>query len=443
MKVKLSHTQIIALGFFILIIAGALLLCLPAASRDNTATPFTTSLFTATSATCVTGLVVVDTATHWSILGQLVIITLIQIGGLGFMTISTMFFMLMRRRVGLRQREVMVESLNTLQVGGIMRLTKHIIAGTAIFELTGAALLSIRFVPMFGVAKGIYFGLFHSVSAFCNAGFDLMGVVEPYSSLSVFADDPLVNITVMVLIVVGGLGFIVWDDIFTTHLRSRRYKLQTRVVLAVTAVLIFGGALLLWIFERSNTEAGMPFGEQVLVSLFGSVTARTAGFNTTDTASLTYASKLLTMILMMIGGSPGSTAGGIKTTTLAVIFAFSVCGIRRERYPHLFGRRLEDDSLGKAVSVLLFNFSLAMTGTLIICAVQNLDLTDVLFEVFSAIGTVGMSAGATRELCTISQYVIIALMYLGRVGSISFANALLEKRAVPPVTFPTEKLTIG
>ena len=441
-KAKLSNVQIIALGFFIMILLGTGLLMLPISSVSPAS--FGDALFTATSASCVTGLVQQDTGTYWTTFGQLVIITLIQIGGLGFMTIATLFLLLLRRRMGLRQREVVVEGISYNQLGGFAPFIRRVLLGTLLMEGLGAALLSIRFVPEMGLGRGIYYGVWHSISAFCNAGFDLMGPCSgPYSSFTAYAGDPLVSLTVCALILVGGLGFLVWDDLVRNKLRWRRYRLQTKVVLTVTAALTLGGGALFFLLERENLGAGRPLGEQILSALFDAVTPRTAGFNSTDTAALSPGSLLLTIIFMFIGGSPGSTAGGVKTTTVFVVLLHALSGARRERSANAFGRSIGDGALKKATSVLYTNLLLALAGALVISAVQPLPLTDVLFETFSAIGTAGMTTGITRDLLPLSQAVIIFLMYCGRVGSISFAVALLEKRALPPVTLPQEEITIG
>lgn len=444
MKKKLSSIRIIAFGYMLFVLVGALLLTLPFASRSGQSAGFLNALFTATSSSCVTGLIVLDTATSWSFFGQAVIICLIQVGGLGFMTIATMFSIAFKRRIGLRARMTMVESINNDNIGSILSLTKTIVKGTAIIEGFGALILATRFVPEFGAAKGIWYSVFHSISAFCNAGFDLMGVYEPYCSLSKHADDVIVNITVMALITVGGLGFFVWDDIHKNRMNFKKYALHTKIVITVSAILTFGGALLFLIFERNHTNAGLGFGQSVLNSFFDSVTARTAGFNTTDTASLSSAGRMLTVFLMFIGGSPGSTAGGMKTTTLAVIAISTFNGIRRRQSKGIFGRRLEDDAIHKASSVAFTNISLALAGIILICAFQpSMNVSDIIFEVSSAIGTVGMTTGITRDLVAASRIVIIFLMYCGRVGSVSFALALMEPRTAPPVKNPKEKITIG
>lgn len=444
MKKKIPSIRIIAFGYMLFVLTGALLLTLPFASRSGESVGFINALFTATSSSCVTGLVVMDTATSWSLFGQIVIICLIQVGGLGFMTIATLFSMALKRRIGLRARMTMVESINNDNIGSVLELTKTIVIGTAIFEGAGALLLATRFIPEFGLAKGIWYSVFHAISAFCNAGFDLMGVYEPYASLTLHADDVLVNVTVMALITLGGLGFFVWDDIYKNKLKFKKYSLHTKLVLTVSAILTFGGALLFMIFERNFTNAGAGVGQSILNSFFDSVTARTAGFNTTDTAALSPAGKILTVILMFIGGSPGSTAGGMKTTTLAVIAISTFNGMRRRQSKGIFGRRLEKDAIHKASSVAFTNLTLALTGVILICAFQpSLNISDIIFEVTSAIGTVGMTTGITRDLITASRIVIIFLMYCGRVGSVSFALALMEPHSAPPVKNPREKITIG
>lgn len=438
-RMKLSNLQIVALGYFFVILTGTLLLLLPISTQSGT-TSVLDALFTAVSASCVTGLVVQDTGTHWTIFGQSIILILIQIGGLGFMTISLSFLLLMRRRIGLRYREVMVESINSTQIGGIVRLTRKILWGTLIFETLGATLLAVRFVPQFGWAKGLYFSVFHAISAFCNAGFDLFG---NFQSIVAYADDGLVNFTIMGLISIGGLGFLVWDDILQKKFCIHRYRLHTKIVLSTSLVLTFGGGFLLLLMERHNLGVGMDTSEKILTSLFQSCTARTAGFNSVDPAAMTGGSKLLMMLLMFIGGSPGSTAGGIKTTTFIVILMYTLAGVRHEKGANIFGRRLGQEELQKAIYVFFFNLAFVLMGSLAICCVQEIDMTDVLFEAFSAMGTVGITTGITRDLVPLSRCIIIFLMYCGRVGSISFAVALLERKAPPPVTLPVEKITIG
>ena len=416
---------------------------LPFASRDGQSEPFLNCLFTATSASCVTGLVVADTWSQWSLFGQLVILTMIQIGGLGFITVGVFISIVLRRKIGLKERGLMMESVNTLQIGGVVRLAKKIIIGTCIFEGTGAVLLAIRFIPQFGFFRGLFYGIFHSISAFCNAGFDLMGGQTPYSSFVAYYDDWLVNFVIMSLIIIGGIGFIVWDDLSRNKLHFRKYMLQTKIVLVTTAILVFGGGLLFYLLERNHLLVGMNTSGKILTSLFSSVTARTAGFNTTDTAALTDGSKLLTIILMFIGGSPGSTAGGIKTTTLVVLLLCVHSNIKQTYGINIFGRRLENDAVKRAGTILTINLLLAVTASLAIMAIQPLGFSDILFETFSAIRTVGMTTGITRALHPISRCIIILLMYCGRIGSLSFALAFVQSKRKPHVQQPAEAINIG
>lgn len=442
-KLRFSQTQIIALGFFLIIALGTILLMLPISTRNGEGAAFRVALFTATSTSCVTGLILQDTYTYWTGFGQAVLLLLIQLGGLGFMTIATLFSMLLRRKIGIRERELLSESINTSHIGGIVRLTKKIVIGTVLFETAGAVTLSFRFIPQFGFWKGLWTAIFTSVSAFCNAGFDLMGRFAPYVSLTPYADDILVNVTVMLLIIIGGIGFLVWDDISRKGLRVSRYQLHTKIVLSVTAALIFFGAAGFFILER-RWAADMSWTERILTSFFDAVTPRTAGFNTTDTGALTDASKLLTAILMFIGGSPGSTAGGIKTTTLAVLLIYGFAYVRSKPAFGMFGRRLEMGSLQKASTVFFTNLLLMLTAALIIAGLHHeIPLADILFECSSAIGTAGMTTGITRDLQPAAQYILILLMYCGRVGSLSFATALSARRQKPKVMDPIEKITIG
>ncbi len=440
----LTYPKIIAIGYFLVITLGTFLLSLPAANRNNIAPGLINALFTATSATCVTGLVVYDTFLHWSLFGQLVILLLIQIGGLGFMTIMTMFSFFLRRKIGLKERGLLRESVNTMYLGGIVRLTKKILFGTLFFEVIGAVILSIRFVPVLGLSTGIYYGVFHSISAFCNAGFDLMGRFLSFSSLTLFYDDIIVTLTIITLIIIGGIGFFVWDDLLKNKLRYKKYHLHTKIVLWVSFILIIFGTMCFYLFERDNLLSGMTLGEKILASFFSAVTPRTAGFNTIDTSSLMPASKLLTIVYMFIGGSPGSTAGGIKTTTFAVILISLWSSLRNTKSDNIFGRRLEDSALKRASSVISVNLILALSAAIIISFTNsNLDLGDVLFEVFSAIGTVGLSTGITGLLNNFAKVIIIILMYSGRVGSLSFALIFTESRIPSSIQNPSEKINIG
>lgn len=441
-RAKHSTTRVIAQGFALIILLGAGLLSLPISVRTGQSN-FMNALFTATSATCVTGLAVVDTYQNWTTFGQMVIFCLIQVGGLGFMTIGVYVSVLLKRRIGLQERENLHESVNTLELAGVVRLAKKIVQGTVFIELTGALLLSIRFIPDFGLAKGVYFSVFHSVSAFCNAGFDLMGIREAYSSLVYYEGDLLVNVVISSLIIIGGIGFIVWDDMIRNKWHFKKYLLHTKIVLSTTFVLTVGGTLLFLILESNHLLADCTPLERVLGAFFSAVTPRTAGFNTIDTAALTDASKLLTMILMFIGGSPGSTAGGAKTTTMVVIIFYAIAMVRNHEDINLFGRRLSADVVRRANAVVVINLSVSIVAAIFIMAVQSLPITDVLFEVLSATGTVGMTTGVTRDLNLISRMVIILLMYCGRLGSLSFALVFAQKKTMDAIRQPEEKIIVG
>lgn len=444
---NISYPKIVAFGFGLLIIIGTILLMLPISSRDGQSVGFIDALFTATSASCVTGLVVYDTYLQWTLFGQIVILILIQIGGLGFLTILAFLSMLVNRRIGLKERSLLQESVNTMYIGGIVKLTKKIIFGTVIIELIGTILLSIRFIPRMGVGAGIFNSIFLSISAFCNAGFDLMGRYSEYSSLAwtEFRSDPLFTLTICALITIGSIGFFVWDDVIVNKWHFSQYKLHSKIAISVTMLMTIVGTPLFFIFENNNTLEGMPLSEKILCSLFSVVTPRTAGFEVVSSNDITSASTLLTIMYMIVGGSSGSTAGGAKTTTLAIIILSLISSIRNENGINVFGRRLEDNALKRACSVLTINVILALMGAMIICGVQpELLLKDVIFEVFSAIDTVGMTTGITRGLNTVSLITVAFLMFLGRVGSLSFALIFTNNsNSLQSAQNPIEKINIG
>lgn len=440
---RLSKVQIIALSFLGIIIVGTLLLLLPFATKEGQSTTFLDAAFTAVSATCVTGLIVYDTFTHWTLFGQLVILLMIQLGGLGLMAFSVTFSLLLRRKIGLKERGILQESVNTLQIGGIVKLVRQMLLGTLIFEGVGAILLSLRFVPDFGMGMGLYYGIFHSISAFCNGGFDLMGVREAGSSMTFYAGEPLVNLTLIFLIMIGGIGFLVWDDLLKNKWHFRHYRLHTKLVLSMSAILLFGGALLFYLLEWNGILAGEPVGKQILLSLFQSATTRTAGFNTANTAALKDSSKLWMAMLMFVGGNPGSTAGGIKTTTLAVLLIYLRSTLRRTKGAEVFGRRLEEDVVKRAAAILTLSLLLDLFGTLALTSIEQLPLADVLFEVVSALGTVGISVGITGSLKVVSKLVLMLLMYCGRMGSLTFALIFTKNRQTPPAQKPTERIPVG
>ncbi len=442
---RLTYVRIIALGYLVVILAGTSLLMLPISTRAGEKTDFLTALFTATTSTCVTGLVVADTGSHWTSFGHVVILLMIQIGGLGFVTMGVMLAMALKKKITLRTRGLLQESMNGMNMGGIVRLVRHALKGTLIIEVTGAVLLAVCFVPVFGLGRGIWYGIFHSVSAFCNAGIDLLGPhYGEYSSFVPFYDNILINVVLMMLIILGGIGFFVWDDLKVKKFHFKKYALHTKMTLYMTFLLVIGGTVLFLIFENDNLLKGMNTADKIVAAMFSSVTARTAGFNTIDTAGLTNASKLLTIVFMFVGGSPGSTAGGIKTVTALVLLSYVWSNLRASKGVNIFNRRLDDDVIRKASNVVVISMLLAVTSWILICFIQpELSVIDVMFEIFSAIGTVGMSTGLTRELSVGSRIVIILLMYCGRIGSMSFALSFTERKKVAPVQLPTEKIMIG
>ncbi|MEG2570383.1 MAG: potassium transporter TrkG, partial [Clostridia bacterium] len=395
---NISPTRVIILGFLGVIVTGAVLLMLPIATREGLHTDWLTALFTATSATCVTGLVVVDTYSHWTAFGQAVVLLLIQCGGLGFMTLAATFSFLVRRTITLRERLIMTQSLNINDISGIVRLTRHVLVGTIFCELSGAIILSIRFSGEFGWIGGIIKGIFHSVSAFCNAGFDLMGENVPFSNLTGYVSDPIVNITIMSLIIVGGLGFFVWEDIYRKR-RFRDLSLHTKLVLTITASLLIGGSILVFAFEYTNpgTLGELPMHGKVLASMFQSTTTRTAGFNTIDQGALTLPSKILSMILMFIGGSSGSTAGGIKTVTFGVLMLTAFAVMRGKNDVTAFSRRIATRAILNALALAMTAGVLILVCVLVMSPMQSQPLVDVMYEAVSAFGTVGVSANLTTE----------------------------------------------
>lgn len=438
----LSSNQIIALGFLGIIVGGALLLMLPFANRSGHGLSFLDSLFTATSATCVTGLVVADTWTQFNLLGQFILLALIQVGGLGYMTMMLQASLFLGRKIGLKQRSLMMESVSAERLSDVLTLLRYILCGTAAIEGAGAVLLSFRFIPELGAARGIWYSIFHSVSAFCNAGFDLMGFREPYSSLTHYVFDPLVNLTAVALVLFGGLGFLVWRDVWEHGLRFRLYSLHSKLILTASAVLTLGGTALFWLAERDNLLAGMNPGQQALVSLFQAVSPRTAGFNTVDLAKLTSGGGLLTIVLMFIGAGPGSTGGGVKITTVVVCLLTLASFVRGRQEVGAFNRRLDEEQIHRSAAAVTLYMTLAMTGGFLLLATQPFPLQDALFEVFSAMSTVGLSTGITRDLSQINRVILIVMMFCGRIGSLSMMMALAE-RTPPRVKDPVERITIG
>lgn len=411
----ITSFQIIILGFLSVILIGSLLLMLPIAARSGSATSFSDALFTATSAVCVTGLVIHDTATYWSVFGQGIILLLIQIGGMGIVTIAVSIAAVSGRKIGLMQRSTMQEAIAAPNVGGIVRRTKFILKTAISVELIGAAVLAPVFCRDFGFFKGIWYALFHSISAFCNAGFDLIGAKEPFSSLTSYSVQPVVNITVMALIIIGGIGFLTWEDIKNNKWHFKKYRMQSKVILAVTAALILLPAIYFYFFEFSR----LPFPERVWTSLFQSVTPRTAGFNTADLTLMSEVGQMLMIMLMLTGGSPGSTAGGMKTTTLAVLVSSALSVFRKKEHTQFFKRRIPDNTIRNAATIFLMYVTLFLVGGMMISGIEEIPLITALFETASAIGTVGLSLGITPALGIASHMILICLMFFGRVGGLT------------------------
>lgn len=438
-KNRFTSFQIIIWGFIAVILIGALLLMLPVSSKAGIITPFNEALFTSTSAVCVTGLVVQDTATYWSWFGQGIILVLIQIGGLGVITIAVSFELLSGRKISLKQRSVMQEAISAPKVGGIVRLTGFVLKGTFLVEFTAAFIMMPVFVKDFG-AKGIWMAIFHSISAFCNAGFDLMGTENvKYASLTSYISHPLINITIMLLIIIGGIGFLTWEDILKNKYRIKSYRMQTKVILTTSLLLILFPAF----FFFFRDFADMPMKERIFSSLFQAVTPRTAGFNTADLTMMTGDGLGIIIALMLVGGSPGSTAGGMKTTTLAVLIANTLACFRRKEDAQMFGRRIENSTVKNAATIFIMYIVFFFGGAIVISAVEDLSFSTCLFETASAIGTVGLTLGITPGLGVISQIILMILMFLGRVGGLTLIYAALSGSGKKISKLPQEKMTVG
>ena len=438
-KRRLSSFQIIILGFAGVILLGALLLMLPISTTGGNVTPFNETLFTATSAVCVTGLVVQDTGSYWSTFGQAVILALIQIGGLGVVTVAASFALLSGRKISLMQRSTMQDAISAPKVGGIVRLTRFILRGTFLIELLGALAMLPGFCRDYGW-RGGWMAVFHSISAFCNAGFDILGTESNlYPSLTGYAGSPVINITIMLLIVVGGIGFLTWDDVCTHRLHLRRYRMQSKVILSATVILIALPALLFFLTDFAE----LPAGQRVLASLFQAVTPRTAGYNTADLTKMSDTSQAVTILLMLTGGAPGSTSFVSKVTTLAVLASNAVAAFRRREDPQLFKRRLEPSAVRNAAAILLLYLGLTFAGAAVISAAEGLPLGACLYETASAAGTVGLTLGLTPQLGTLSQGILILLMFFGRVGGLTLIYAAFSGHDLTYARYPKEMITVG
>lgn len=425
-RIKLSATQIIAIGFAVIILLGACLLTLPAASRNGVSCGFFPALFTATSATCVTGLVLFDTFTQWSTFGQVVIITLIEIGGLGFMSAASTIVFLLHRKVGLRQKMVIAQSLNLSDMDGVVRIQKLVLTGSLTIQGIGALILLLRFWPEYGFTRALAWGVFHSISAFCNAGFDLFGYIAPGQSLIIFNDDPIVCLTLMALVTIGGLGFLVWEELARVR-KFKQFSVYTKLVLLMTAGILLVGTGMILALEWNNpgTLGKMPFWQKLMNAFFQTGTLRTAGFVTVDQMALKDATKVFSILIMFIGGSSGSTAGGLKTVTVLVLLLFVWAKARGKERVHVFKRNIPTIKAIDAMTLTFITVLLSVFGGMLISALSATSFLDAWFEAVSAICTVGLTAAGTANLGVVAQCVIIAFMYFGRVGILTLSLGFL------------------
>lgn len=435
--------HIIIMGFLLVILLGSILLTLPIASQAGVKTPFIDALFTATSATCVTGLIIHNTGEYWSVFGQVVIITMIQIGGMGVVTIAMAVSLFSKKKIGLMQRSTMQEAIAAPQVGGIVKTTGFMLKGVFLIELIGAILLAIRFIPQFGPVKGIWYSVFHSISAFCNAGFDIMGTKNG-SSLMGYVGDPLVNMVIMLLILIGGFGFLSWRDVVTHKLKIHKYRLQTKIVLTMSVILVFVPAIYFLFTEFTQDKwSFLSVGDKIWASLFQSVTLRTAGFNTVDLSMISEPGQFVMVVCMLIGGASGSTAGGFKMTTMAVLVLAAIAVFRKREDTQCFGRRISPDSISNAVAVFMMYLGLCSVGTLIISSVEQISFMTALYETASGLATVGVSLGITGGLGIVSKIVLILLMFLGRVGGLTLIFAIVTEKKTFFSHYPEERVIVG
>ena len=444
-RVRLSATQIIAIGFAVLILLGAGLLTLPAASKSGVSCGFFPALFTATSATCVTGLVLFDTYTQWSTFGQVVIITLIEIGGLGFMSAASTFVFLLRRKVGLRQRMVIAQALNLNDMDGVMKIQKLVLTGSLTVQGVGALILFLRFLPQFGFERALAWGVFHAISAFCNAGFDLFGYIAPGQSLIIFNDDPIICLTLMALVTIGGLGFLVWEEMARVR-KFKNFSVYTKLVLLMTTSILVIGTVVILCLEWSNpdTLGNMPVWQKIMNAFFQTGTLRTAGFVTMDQAGLRDATKVFSILVMFVGGSSGSTAGGLKTVTVVVLLLFIWAKARGKQSVHVFKRNIPGEKAVDAMTITFITVVLSLFGGMLICTAAPVSFLDGWFEAVSAICTVGLSAAGTANLGILAQSVIIAFMYFGRVGILTLSlGFLMGNKAKDRFQYADTNLLIG
>ncbi len=441
---KLLPVQVLALGLLIIIFIGGILLSSPLCNRSGSFTPFIDGLFTSTSATCVTGLIVNDTFTQFNFFGQLIILVLIQIGGLGFMGIVMTIPILIGKKLSIIQSTLLMESVGILRRSKVSSTIRRMLIGTALFEGIGAVVLAAVFIPKVGILPGIWYGIFHSVSAFCNAGFDLMGRFEKFSSLTLFYDNPVVLITIMLLIISGGIGFIVWNDIADYKFKIKKYSLHSKIMLLFTGVIIFAGALLFFFTEGQSSFAGMNFGDKIVNSFFASVSPRTAGFNSVSFDEMTSAGRFITMLLMFIGAGSGSTGGGIKITTIVALMLSIDAYSRNYNDLSIFKRRLTAGTQKKSMAIISAYMLIVLTCNFFLLIFNpQLPGEECLFEALSAMGTVGLTMGITTSLGLASKLVLMITMYMGRLGSLALAMAIVRRKVIPKIHFPEENIVVG
>ena len=441
-NVKLRGVQILALGFLLVILVGALILTLPISTTSGESTNFLDALFTATSAVCVTGLIVVDTGTYWNAFGQTAIMILIEIGGLGFMSFTTLIAIILGKKITLRERLILQDAMNTFNIQGLVKMVRYVLVFTVSVQFFGALLFSTQFVPEYGLGRGIFYSIFHSISAFCNAGFDIFG---NFSSLTSYNSNVVVIMVASVLIIIGGLGFTVWSELYSSK-SLKKVSLHSKMVILMTVVLVLGGTFLMFLFENNNvnTIGNMSFIDKVMNSFFASVTPRTAGFNSIPTDGMTTAGQFLTIILMFIGGSPGSTAGGIKTTTIGILIVTIVCVIQGREDAEVFKRRFSKDLVYKAFTLIFIGLSLVIVVTMLLSYTEKgASFISLFYETVSAFGTAGLTLGLTSELSNIGKVLIIFMMYLGRVGPLTVVLSITKKRKNSGIKYPEGKILIG
>ena len=439
---KLKGVQILALGFLAVILIGGIILTLPISSASGESTNFLDALFTSTSAVCVTGLITLDTGTHWSMFGQTIIMFLIEIGGLGFMSFTTLIAIILGKKITLRDRLILQDAMNTFNIQGLVKMVQYVLTFTITVQLSGALLFSTQFIPEYGIGKGLFYSLFHSISAFCNAGFDLFG---NFSSLTNYSSNWVVLLVVSALIIIGGIGFAVWIEIYNFK-SIKKLSLHSKMVILVTAILLVGGTILMFIFEHNNpnTLANMSMGDKIVNSFFAAVTPRTAGFNSISTAGMTNAGNFLTILLMFIGGSPGSTAGGIKTTTIGVLLVTVICVIRGRDDAEVFKKRFPKELIYKAFTLFFIGGVLVIGATMLLSYTeQGASFLSLLYETTSAFGTVGITLGLTQQLTEIGKVLIMIMMYLGRVGPLTVVLSLMRNKKNNGVRYPEGKILIG